>query len=414
MNANILTIGDELLIGNTINTNASWIAQQLNLLGVDVRHHVTIADTQEDIVNCLNIYLKDAEIIVITGGLGPTNDDITKNVLCEYFGGELEFNEEAYKNIERIFSSKKRLINEASKRVAYLPNNCLPIQNKFGTAAGMIFSIDNKTIVSMPGVPYEMKAMLTNDFIPYLKNRYTFPYIIHKHILTVGIGESQIADSIIDFEDSIPKELKLAYLPNIGKVKLRLTAKGNDIDYLNKIVTDATAHIAHKVKDNLYGFDDDVFEQKIGELLIQKKLTLCTAESCTGGYLAHLLTSVAGSSAYYHGSVIAYDNSIKKNILNVKKETLDSFGAVSEQTISEMLDGALALFNTDIALATSGIAGPNGGTAEKPVGTVFIGIASKNEKIIKKHIFTNKRDVNIQLSSTIALFMLTKFVEKYF
>jgi nicotinamide-nucleotide amidase len=414
MNANILTIGDELLIGNTINTNAAWIAQQLNIIGVDVKHHITLSDLKEDIVHGLDLYLKDADIIVITGGLGPTNDDITKKVLCEYFHGNLVFNEEAYFNIERIFNSRKRLINEATKLVAYLPDNCQPIQNKNGTAAGMIFTKQNKTIVSMPGVPYEMKAMFKYDFIPYILKKYTLPIIIHKHILTVGIGESQIADELVEFEKKLPSTIKLAYLPSIGKVKLRLTAKGTEVKLLQNQINEATAYILNKVKNNVYGFDDDIFEAKIGELLKENKLTLCSAESCTGGNIAHLITSVSGSSTYFKGSVVAYDNSIKENILKVKKKTLQEFGAVSEQTVSEMLDGVLSIMDADVAVATSGIAGPSGGTNEKPVGTVVIGVASKNNQYIKKIIFTNNRAVNIELSSIVALFMLKKFVEKHF
>jgi nicotinamide-nucleotide amidase len=414
MTANILTIGDELLIGNTINTNAVWIAQQLNIIGVDVKHHITLSDLKEDIVHGLDLYLNDADIIIITGGLGPTNDDITKKVLCEYFQGNLVFNEDAYLNIERIFNSKKRMINEATKFVAYLPDNCQLIQNKNGTAAGMIFTKQNKTIVSMPGVPYEMKAMFKDDFIPYILKKYTFPNIIHKHILTVGIGESQIADELVAFEKNLPSNIKLAYLPSIGKVKLRLTAKGTAVELLQKQINEATAYIVNKVKNNVYGFDDDIFEAKIGELIKEKKLTLCSAESCTGGNIAHLITSVSGSSTYFKGSVVAYDNSIKENILKVKKKTLQEFGAVSEQTVSEMLDGVLSIMDTDVAVATSGIAGPSGGTNEKPVGTVVIGVASKNNQYIKKFIFTNNRAVNIELSSIVALFMLKKFVEKHF
>ena len=410
MKANILTIGDELLNGNTINTNASWIAQQLIAIGVDVLHHVTLADEKLTIISNLDIFLKEVDVVVITGGLGPTNDDITKKVLCEYFGGALIFNEDAYNNIERIFNKRGRLINEATKQVAYLPNNCKPIQNNNGTAAGMIFSRNNQTIVSLPGVPYEMKAMFIDDFIPYIKQNYSLPHIINKHILTVAIGESQIADELIEFERNLPKELKLAYLPNIGKVKLRLTAKGNDIHSLQTIVDEATQYISSKVKNNLYGYDDELLESNIGKMLLEKQLTIGTAESCTGGFLAHLITSVSGSSSYFMGSIIAYDNSIKKNILKVKPETLEQYGAVSEQTVKEMLDGALAILNTDIAIATSGIAGPNGGTKDKPVGTVVIGIASKDNKWVKKYQFTNNRAVNIELSSNIALYMLMKFL----
>lgn len=410
MKAEILTIGDELLIGNTINTNAAWIAQKLNLIGIDVLHHLTLSDEKIDIINSIENTLNTVDIIVITGGLGPTNDDITKYVLTDYFGGKLVFNEAAFQNIERLFAHRKKWINEATKKVAYLPDNCIPIQNKMGTAAGMIFTKNNKTIVSIPGVPYEMKAMMSDDFIPYLQKKYELPTILHKHILTAGVGETDIAEKLESFEKNISKYLKLAYLPSIGCVKLRLTAKGSTTEKLQKIINDATEEIQTKLKDWIYGYNDETLESVIGTMLKARNLTLGTAESCSGGMVAHKITSVAGSSAYFKGSIISYANEVKENLLGVQKTTLTKYGAVSEETVFEMLKGCLKQLNTDIAIAVSGIAGPDGGTKEKPVGTVFIGIANKEKQLIKKFTFYKNRAINIELSSVFALVQLRKFL----
>lgn len=414
MKAEILTIGDELLIGNTINTNAAWIAQQLNLIGIDVIHHLTLSDEKQDIIKSLDSSLKNVDIIVITGGLGPTSDDITKYVLADYFGGKLIFNEPAFQNIERLFAHRKKWINEATKKIAYLPDNCIPIQNKMGTAAGMLFTKDNKTIVSMPGVPYEMKVMMSDDFIPYLQHKYKLPTILHKHILTAGVGETEIAEKLESFEHNLTKYLKLAYLPSLGSVKLRLTAKGNTAEKLQKIINDATEEIQSKLNEWIFGYDDETLESVIGKKLQSKNLMLGTAESCTGGMLAHKITSVAGSSAYFKGSIISYANEIKEDILGVQKKTLAKYGAVSEETVSEMLLGALKQLDVNIAVAISGIAGPDGGTKEKPVGTVFIGIANKEKQLIKKFSFYKNRAINIELSSVFALVQLRKFLNEYY
>lgn len=414
MKAEILTIGDELLIGNTINTNAAWIAQQLNLIGIDVIHHLTLSDEKQDIIKSLDSSLKNVDIIVITGGLGPTSDDITKYVLADYFGGKLIFNEPAFQNIERLFAHRKKWINEATKKIAYLPDNCIPIQNKMGTAAGMLFTKDNKTIVSMPGVPYEMKVMMSDDFIPYLQHKYKLPTILHKHILTAGVGETEIAEKLESFEHNLTKYLKLAYLPSLGSVKLRLTAKGNTAEKLQKIINDATEEIQSKLNEWIFGYDNETLESVIGKMLQAKNLMLGTAESCTGGMLAHKITSVAGSSAYFKGSIISYANEIKEDILGVQKKTLAKYGAVSEETVSEMLLGALKQLDVNIAVAISGIAGPDGGTKEKPVGTVFIGIANKEKQLIKKFSFYKNRAINIELSSVFALVQLRKFLNEYY
>jgi nicotinamide-nucleotide amidase len=410
MKCTILSIGDELLIGQTLNTNAHWMSQKMNEIGIDVIHHISLSDEKNDIISCLENALKTSQVVLITGGLGPTSDDITKDVLCDYFGGNLVFNESAYQNIERIFALRKRLINESTKRVAYLPDVCKVIQNKNGTAAGMIFSKDGKTIVSMPGVPYEMKDMITDDVVPYLKSTYNLPYIFHSNIQTAGVGETQLADRLIDFEKNKDPRIKLAYLPNIGKVRLRLTIKGEDAVELNAVLENAKNEVVSCIEEHIYGFENDLLEQKIGELLLEKNLTIGTAESCTGGYLAHLFTSISGSSAYFKGSVIAYSNEIKQHFLGVKEETLTSFGAVSEQTVSEMVAGALKHLNVDIAIAISGVAGPTGGTPEKPVGTVVIGIGNQEKTIVKKLSFTNHRDRNIQLAAVVALVMTRKFL----
>jgi nicotinamide-nucleotide amidase len=406
----VLSIGDELLIGQTLNTNVHWISQRMNEIGIDVIHHITLSDDKNDIIHSLDNALISSDIILITGGLGPTSDDITKDVLCEYFGGKLVFNEEAFKNIERIFSLRQRWINEATRQVAFLPDICEVIQNKNGTAAGMIFTKNKKTIVSMPGVPYEMYAMVTDDVIPYLKNNYRLPFIIHYNILTAGVGETLLAERLESFEKNKDARIKLAYLPNVGKVRLRLTIKGDDKEEIKKIIDEAKKEVVSCIEKYIYGYDDDLLEAKIGELLLECKLSIGTAESCTGGYIAHLITSVAGSSRYFKGSVVSYSNDIKSSILKVKESTLEQFGAVSEQTVSEMLDGALQQLKVDIAIAVSGVAGPDGGTPEKPVGTVFIGIASKEKKIIKMLSFTNNRERNIQLSAISALVLLRNFL----
>lgn len=410
MKCTILSIGDELLIGQTLNTNAHWMSQKMNEIGIDVIHHISLSDEKSDIITCLENALKTSQVVLITGGLGPTSDDITKDVLCDYFGGNLVFNESAYRNIERIFALRKRLINESTKRVAYLPDVCKVIQNKNGTAAGMVFSNEGKTIVSMPGVPYEMKDMITDDVVPYLKNNYTLPFIFHCNIQTAGVGETQLADRLIDFEKNKDPRIKLAYLPNIGKVRLRLTIKGEKAEELKVVLENAQKEVVSCIEEHIYGFENDLLEQKIGELLVAKNLTIGTAESCTGGYLSHLITAVSGSSAYYKGSVIAYSNEIKHQLLGVNAETLATFGAVSEQTVTEMVAGALKHLNVNIAIAISGIAGPAGGTPEKPVGTVVIGIGNKEKTIVKKLSFTNHRDRNIQLAAVVALVMTRKFL----
>ena len=410
MKCTILSIGDELLIGQTLNTNSHWMSQKMNEIGIDVIHHISLSDDEKDIVKCLDNALNTSNVVLITGGLGPTSDDITKDVLNRYFGGKLIFNKAAHQNIENIYKLRNRDITEEAKQMSFVPDNCIAIQNSLGTAPGMLFRKEEKVIVSMPGVPYEMKAMITNSVIPYLQENFQLPTIIHKSILTAGVGETVLAENLKEFEKNKDARIKLAYLPNVGKVRLRLTIKGENKDELEAIISQAKNNVVLAISEYIYGFDEDSFEEKIGELLIEKKLTIGTAESCTGGYIAHLITSVSGSSTYFKGSIVSYANEIKEDLLHVKKETLEEFGAVSEQTVSEMLTGALQQLKVDVAIAVSGVAGPNGGTAEKPVGTVFIGIATNDKQFIKKLSFTNNRERNIQLTGVVSLVMLRKFL----
>lgn len=410
MKATILCIGDELLIGQTLNTNAQWISQKMNEIGVDVIHHISLSDDKNDIVQSLDTALSTSTVVLLTGGLGPTSDDITKDVLAEYFNAQLVYNEDAFQNIDSIYKLRNREITAEAKEMAYVPDNCIVIQNTLGTAPGMLFRKGDKVIVSMPGVPYEMKAMITDAVMPYLRQHFQLPVILHRSILTAGVGETVLAERLRDFEATKDERVKLAYLPNVGKVRLRLTVKGNDRNQLEKLISEAETVVVNAIEEFIYGFEEDRLEQKIGDMLLDKKWTLGTAESCTGGYIAHLITSVSGSSNYFMGSIVSYSNEVKKEILGVKEETLIQYGAVSEQTVQEMITGALDVLRTDVVIAVSGVAGPSGGTAEKPVGTVCIGVGSKEKTIVKRLSFTNNRERNIQLTGVVSLVMLRKFL----
>lgn len=410
--ATLLSIGDELLIGQTVNTNVSWMGQKLNEIGIDIAHMVTLSDNENDIIEQINIAFQNAQIVLITGGLGPTSDDITRDTLCKLFDSKLVLDEKVLENINQIYSLRKRLITPETEDLANVPEKAITIYNSQGTAPGTIFTKNNKMLASMPGVPYEMKAMMKETVIPYIIENYKLPIILHSHILTAGVGETQISQQLVEMEKELPEYMKLAYLPSLGKVKLRLTAKGTEKALMEAALAKETEKIKNAVPEYIYGFGNDVFEQKIGEMLMEKKLKLGCAESCTGGFISHSITKIAGSSAYFNGSIIAYSNAVKHNILGVQLETLSQFGAVSEETVSEMIDGALRVLECDIAIAISGVAGPGGGSIEKPVGTVIIGIGNKAHKIIKRLTFTNDRTKNIHISGVVALEMLRKFLIK--
>lgn len=410
MKTDIISIGDEILNGQTINTNASWMAVELNKIGIGVRHIISIADQKQDIIDTISESLKAADFILITGGLGPTSDDVTRDVLAEYFNSKLIFDQKVLDNIIRIFSARNREMNEHTKDLAMVPNHAKTLYNDMGTAPGALYHIQNQVVVSMPGVPYEMKAMMQKDVLPYLKNNFNLPHILHKHILTAGVGESQISEILVDFEKELPFFVKLAYLPGLASVKLRLTATGSNLEKLQSAIDEQTEKLCGLLGKMVFGFDEDTLEKKIGELLLSRNWKLSVAESCTGGYLGHLITSVSGSSRYFTGGGITYSNELKMSILGVKEQTLYENGAVSEQTVNEMIDGAINTFKSDIAVAVSGVAGPTGGSEEKPVGTVFIGVGNKEKKVVRKYQFTKDREKNIQFSAVVALVMLRKFL----
>lgn len=407
--AAIITIGDELLIGQTIDTNSAWMAKELNKAGIWVHRRVAVGDNREAIIKALDEESAQAPIILITGGLGPTADDITKPLLCEYFNGKMVVNEGALENVQFIFSKMlKRPLLERNLKQAEVPDTCTVIQNKRGTAPGMWFEKEGKVFVSMPGVPYEMQGMMTDDVIPKLKTLFSPTPVIHRTMLVAGLGESFIAERIHDFENNLPAHIKLAYLPDFGMVRLRLTATGVNV---NEPELDALFSTLQKMlEEHMVTNEDQPLEKVLGQLLQQQGKTMCTAESCTGGYIAHLITSIPGSSLYFNGSVVSYSNEVKEKVLGVKKDTLETMGAVSEETVKEMVTGALQLMNTDYAVAVSGIMGPDGGTTEKPAGTVWVAVASKEKILSRKLFFRFNRERNIRLTAMSALELLRRFV----
>jgi len=385
--ASIITIGDELLIGQVIDTNSAWMAQQLNTAGIRVARRVAVADVWNEIWNTLDEESKHADIILITGGLGPTADDITKPLLCKYFGGKLIVDKASLANVEYIFKNVlNRPMIESNLKQAEVPDVCKVIVNKRGTAPGMWFEKDGKIFVSMPGVPHEMKGMMEDEVIDSLKKRFTLPHIAYRTLLTAGIGESYLAELIQDFETALPENIKLAYLPNYGMVRLRLSTSGTKTDIVEKDVQHQFEKLQSLVKDYLVTNEDESIESAVGKLLKVKGRTISTAESCTGGYIAHLFTAMSGSSAFYEGSVVSYSNDVKTSVLNVKQSTLQTFGAVSEEVVKQMLQGALQTIKTNYAIAVSGIMGPDGGTEDKPVGTVWIAVGNSQTIVTKNSI----------------------------
>jgi nicotinamide-nucleotide amidase len=405
--ADVITIGDEILYGQIVDTNSQWISSELDKIGVRVLRKTSVGDNREEIIRIFEEAESRSSIILITGGLGPTSDDITKATLADYFNSSLILNRKALIEVTQFFKSKGIDLSELNRQQAFLPEACEMIPNKSGTAPGMWFEKNNKIFISMPGVPFEMKAMMALSVIPKIKERFQTPVIYHKVIRTVGIGESFIAEKIHDIEISLPENIKLAYLPSLGEVKLRLTASGNDPQELKTLVEIEVLKLKKIIGEYIYGFDDQPLEKVIGDLMLKNRMTIASAESCTGGYIAYVLTTIPGSSEYFIGSVVAYQNKVKKEILEVKEETLEKYGAVSEQTVREMAEGVRKKFGTNIGVSSSGIAGPGGGTDEKPVGTVWIALALENETITKKLMLGNDRDINVK-RTTIAVFNLIR------
>jgi len=412
--ASIITIGDELLIGQVVDTNSAWMAQQLNNIGVWVQHRVAVGDVWDDIWQALDEESKRSDIILITGGLGPTADDITKPLLCKYFDGKLVMHEPTLQHVTYLFEyvfKRPMPLLDRNRRQAEVPDVCTVLKNEKGTAPGMLFEKNGKIFISMPGVPHEMQGIMQDHVLDLIQQRYTMPHIGHRTLLTAGQGESMLAEMIKDWEEVLPSFIKLAYLPNYGMVRLRLTGT-EEKDLVEQELDRQFAQLKVLVKEYLVVDEDITMNEVVGKMLKAAGKTLATAESCTGGYIAHLITLVPGSSLYFKGSVVSYDNSIKKNVLNVQSATLESAGAVSKETVTEMQKGILNIMHTDYAIAVSGVMGPDGGTAEKPVGTVWIAVGDSQSVEAKKLHFRFDRKRNIELTAINALNMLRLFIKK--
>jgi nicotinamide-nucleotide amidase len=406
----IITIGDELLIGQTIDTNSAWMAQQLNAMGIWVHRRVAIGDIKEAILKTLEEEGAVSDIVLITGGLGPTADDITKPVLTSYFGGTLVRDEITYRQVMQFFESRGLPTLQRNVDQSLVPDVCTVLHNTRGTAPGMWFEKDGKIYVSLPGVPHEMKGLMEDHVLPKLREHFNTPAVVHQTLLTSGMGESFIAERLADFEASLPKDIKLAYLPSYGLLKLRLTAFGED-----KLSTAAALSIYfHQMKDLLpdiaVAYQDLPMAEILGKILVAEHKTVGTAESCTGGFISHSMTLIPGSSAWYNGSIVTYSNEMKMELLGVQAATLDKHGAVSEEVVKEMAAGALKLLKTDYIIAVSGIMGPDGGTPEKPVGTVWIAVGSHAGVLTVKRQLIYDRYNNIQMTAAYAMNELRKLI----
>lgn len=405
----IITIGDELLIGQTIDTNSAWMAIQLNKAGMWVQRRVAVGDSREDIVQSLQQESEQSDVILLTGGLGPTNDDITKKVLCEYFHTGLVENTEVLEQVKARLMPTAVAMLERNRQQALVPESCLVLPNDRGTAPGLWFEQDNTIYVSMPGVPHEMEGLMSNQVIPRLKQRFKLPPVTHHTVVTTGIGESQLAERLVEFESGLPAFISLAYLPGNGILRLRLTAWENAEEQTNQLEASFKALLAI-ISDVVVDDDDRLLEETVGLLLQRRCLTFSTAESCTGGNIAHKITSIAGSSGYFKGSVISYSNDIKQHVLHVPEDILKKYGAVSEQTVVAMAKGAMNLLKTDVAVAVSGIMGPGGGSEEKPVGTVWIAACMKGKLKTREYKLRYSRIRNIEMTTNYALNMVRTLI----
>lgn len=405
--AEIITIGDEILIGQVVDTNSAWIGQELNKIGIRVFQISSVSDNRQHILSALSEASSRAELVLLTGGLGPTRDDITKHTLCDYFQSTLVFSEEAYEDVAHLFRQRGRDVTAINRGQAEVPANAQVLRNKVGTAPGMWFEEKGVVYVSMPGVPYEMKYLMEQEVIPRIRRKFNTPEILHRTLLTQGIGESFLAERLSGFEDRLPEHIRLAYLPSAGAVRLRLSGYGVSADLafqMEKLSTE----LAREVEEFLFGYEDDTLQQVVGRVLLQNKLTVSTAESCTGGNIAHLLTSVPGASAWYMGSTVTYSYESKTDVLGVPSDLIHKHGAVSEEVVLSMVKHCRRLIGTDCAVATSGIAGPGGGTPEKPVGTVWIGVAVPGKVFAKKVLLGDNRLRTIEVASQTALNLLRK------
>jgi nicotinamide-nucleotide amidase len=410
INAEIITIGDEILIGQIVDTNSAWMAQQLNLIGINVHQITSVSDNKQHIIVALDLAYSRADLILVTGGLGPTKDDLTKQTVEEYFGSRMIRNEQVLEHIRNLLEPRGIKMNELNVGQADLPDNCQVLRNSYGTASGMWFEKNHKIYVFMPGVPYEMKVIVSEELIPKLKQHFNTPSIVHKTLMLQGIAESMLAQIIEPWENQLPSVIKLAYLPSPGVIRLRLTAKGDSTDILTNLIEKEGEKVKPLIKNWYYG-DDESIEVTLTKLLKANNKTVATAESCTGGKIASIITSIPGSSDYYKGSIVAYANEIKERFVGVSTDDLANYGAVSQPVVEAMAKNMITLFDVDYSIATSGIAGPYGGTTEKPVGTVWVAVASRQRVISKKFsLGDNNRERNIQRSCLNALNELRKLI----
>lgn len=412
MQAEIIAIGDEILIGQTIDTNSAFIATQLNLQGIQVWQKRVVADTREAIRAALDSIHPETKYVFMTGGLGPTKDDITKKTLLEYFGGEMVFNEAVWEQIQVLFKGFNREPKEVHRQQAFVPSSCVAIVNDSGTAPGMRFEKEGRYYFSTPGVPYETEHLVGDKILPWITDTQMEGKLYHKTLITQGIGESDLAEILKDWEEALPSSLKLAYLPSPGLVRLRLSGQAETKSDSKRIVKAGIEEMRALLGDLIFGEDVSSLEEIVGRSLLQRSLTLATAESCTGGYIGHLITSIPGSSEYYKGGVVAYSNDLKQTFLGVKSESLEAYGAVSEAVALEMAEGVRDKCQSDFGLATTGVAGPGGGSEEKPVGTVWIAVAGPQGSMARKYHFGNHRQRNIRRSALMALDRLRKEVQK--
>ncbi|MFO8000291.1 MAG: CinA family nicotinamide mononucleotide deamidase-related protein [Marinilabilia sp.] len=409
----IITIGDELLIGQVIDTNSAWMGRELSLAGFDVLRITSVSDTKEEIEEALENAAKRAKIVLMTGGLGPTKDDITKKTLCEFFNTRLVFNEDVYKDIQEFLKGRVKNINALNRDQAMVPEQCEVIRNRMGTAPVMWFEYNDSVVVSMPGVPPEMKLTMSRDIIPRLKARYKPGHIVHKTVLVHNLPEAVLAEKLTDWEKNLPGQIKLAYLPSPGRIRLRLSGRGEEPAVLENILQTAIDELKPIIGENIYGEEDQPASELFGRYFRQNGKTISLAESCSGGYLAHLITSVPGSSAYFAGGIVAYSNEMKQNLLGVTASDIEKDGAVSGRVVEQMAISIRKLTGSDYAIATSGIAGPGGGSGEKPVGTVWMAWAGPGEKVVSRvYRFGKDRERNIIRTSETALIELMQMMKK--
>ena len=413
MKAVIISIGDEILNGTTINTNASWMSSQLQPLGIDTYEVLSISDSKLHILQTLSNYCEKVDLVLITGGLGPTKDDITKKTLCSFFESELEFHESIYNRLKAAFAKRNIPFTENNRDQAMYPHNCVVLDNPLGTAQGMWFRKGKTAVVSMPGVPFEMKGLMTEQVIPRILQEFHFPAIVNQYFMTSGISESYLSKQLEPLEEQLPPHITLAYLPTPGVVKLRLTARGEHEAVLNDEITNFKGQMRQILGNGIYAETPEPLEAFIGKQLISLNASLTTAESITGGKIAHKITLIPGSSEYYKGSIVAYSAELKQRLLKVNPETIKNSGTVSEQTALEMLTGLLETTGSDFGIAVTGNAGPSSDGENEPVGTVYIAVGSESKKVVKKYFFNKNRDINIEYTAMFALHELRILLTEY-